>query len=266
MKESIIKNLKLVREKSPLVHSITNYVVMNNTANALLALGASPVMAHAKLEVADMVNIAGALAVNIGTLDEFWVDSMLLAVKEANERDTPWILDPVGAGATAYRNETLTRLLSFKPNVIRGNASEIMSLAKANVQTKGVDSTHSSDDALSYGMQLAKESGAIVCISGATDFVTDGNKVVEIANGHELMGKVTGMGCTATALIAAFMAVEKDYFQATVSGMTLMGLSGEIAAKNSTGPGTLQLNFYDSLYQLEDRHVNQLAKVKHRED
>ncbi|AGA76513.1 hydroxyethylthiazole kinase [Echinicola vietnamensis] len=262
MKESVINNLKTLREKGPLVQSITNYVVMNNTANALLAVGASPIMAHAKLEMADMVKIVHALVVNIGTLDEFWVDSMLLAAKEANERNTPWVLDPVGAGATPYRNETLTRLLTFKPTIIRGNASEIMALAKANVQTKGVDSTHSSDEALAYGKQLSKETAAVVCISGETDYIIDGERLTKVKNGHALMGKVTGMGCTATALIAAFAGITSDPYLATVAGMTTMGLAGEIAARKAEGPGTLQLYLYDALYHLKESEVKQWAKLE----
>lgn len=262
MKESIIHNLKTLREKAPLVQNITNYVVMNSTANALLAIGASPIMAHAKMEMADMVKIVGALVINIGTLDEFWVDSMLLAAKEANERNTPWILDPVGAGATPYRNETLVRLLAFKPSIIRGNASEIMAVAKVNVQTKGVDSTHGSDEALVHGRQLSKDTGAVICISGEVDYIIDGDRVASINNGHQLMGKVTGMGCTATALIAAFSAVEKDMFQATVSAMAVMGIAGEKAALNALGPGTLQLNFYDALYQLEGNEINKRLKFE----
>ncbi|GGZ36791.1 hydroxyethylthiazole kinase [Echinicola pacifica] len=261
MKESIINNLITLREQSPLVQNITNYVVMNNTANALLALGASPIMAHAKQEVADMVNIVGSLVINIGTLDEFWVDSMMLAAKEASATNTPWVLDPVGAGATAYRNETITRLLAFRPTIIRGNASEIMAMAKVNIQSKGVDSRHGSDEALAYGKQLSEETGAVVCISGETDYIIEGKRVCAIHNGHSLMGKITGMGCSATAVVAAFAAIEKDFFQATVSGMTIMGLAGEIASIKAKGPGSMQVEIYDALFSIDKEMILKRAQI-----
>lgn len=233
------------------MHNITNYVVMNNTANALLAAGASPVMAHAHPEVKDMVTIAGALVVNIGTLNEYWVESMRLAAQQAQTSQKPWVLDPVGAGATAYRNQVLEELLQYKPSVIRGNASEIMALVKTTSQTKGVDSTHQSQEALEAGLDLSASTGAVVCISGATDLIIYQNQYRSLSNGHPLMAKVTGMGCTATALIGACCAVySKDFFTATLAAMALMGVAGEIAAEKASGPGTLQLHFLDALHGL----------------
>ncbi|MEX2514038.1 MAG: hydroxyethylthiazole kinase [Cyclobacteriaceae bacterium] len=260
--ESIVNHLKLLRTQKPLVQNITNHVVMNNTANALLAVGASPIMSHAHNEVEDMVKIISSLVINIGTLDEYWVDSMLLASKKANEAAKPWLLDPVGAGATSYRNEVLTRLLSFYPSVIRGNASEILALSKENIVSKGVDSTHQSEQALNAAMALSLQNRCIVCVSGETDFVVSGNTYTSILNGHPMMASVTGMGCTASALIGAVLAVEKDPFKATVSGMAIMGIAGEMAGEKSNGPGTFQVNFYDSLYQLEPGIIEKRVKIQ----
>ena len=262
MKEFIREQIIAVRQQSPLVHSITNYVVMNNTANALLAVGASPIMAHAHSEMVDMVKIVGSLVINIGTLDEYWVKSMELAIGQANTLGKPWVLDPVGAGATPYRDEVLKQLLDLKPTIIRGNASEIMALAKKSTTiTKGVDSSHESAAAVEAAKYLSEQYGSIVCISGATDIIIDKNRLVGLSNGHPLMAKVTGMGCSATALIGAFVAVNPaDPFLATVSAMALMGIAGEKAAQYSAGPGSLQMNFLDQLYQLTD--IAALIKIE----
>ncbi len=259
--ESIIQHLEKVRTTGPLVQNITNYVVMNNTANALLAIGASPIMAHAPAEMEDMVNIVQSLVVNIGTLDQYWVDSMSLAAKRADDINKPWVLDPVGAGASSFRNEALIQLSKFHPTVVRGNASEIMAMAKVRIASKGVDSTHSSMEALDAGKELSSSLQAVVCISGEVDLIIQGDKVAEVANGNPLMARVTGMGCTATALIGAFLAVEEDAFEATLSAMTIMGIAGELAAAKADGPGTLQLHFYDALYQIGGGQIQERAKV-----
>lgn len=241
-----------VRDQSPLVHNITNYVVMNNTANALLSIGASPVMAHAINEVEDMVGIASALVINMGTLSDSWVNAMLLAGKKASHKGIPVVFDPVGVGATPYRTQVAKKIIEdCQPTVIRGNASEIMALYNSSEITKGVDSTVSSNVALDSAKLLAKATNAIVVVSGETDFITDGNRIASVNNGDAIMEKVTGMGCTATAIIGAFAGAEKDLFIATVSAMAVMGIAGEIAAKQSRGPGSMQVNFLDALYQLD---------------
>ncbi|EOZ95187.1 Hydroxyethylthiazole kinase [Indibacter alkaliphilus LW1] len=260
--EAITNAFKKVKEQSPLVQSITNYVVMNNTANALLSLGASPIMAHARSEMEDMVSIISALVVNIGTLDEYWVESMLAAAKKAKSMEKPFVLDPVGAGATPYRNQTLTQLIQIGPSIIRGNASEIMSLASVNIQSKGVDSSNTSDEALDAGKRLSNETGAVVCISGEVDYVILRDKVGKIKNGNPMMAKVTGMGCTASAIVGAFAAVEKDLFTATMAAMAVMGVAGDLAAEKAEGPGTLQLHFYDALYQLNPEQLAEKAIVE----
>ncbi len=263
MQEQLWKSIVLVRDKSPLVQSITNYVVMNNTANALLAVGASPIMAHAHEEMKDMVSIVGALVINIGTLDDYWVKSMHLAIAQANALHVPWVLDPVGAGATPYRNEVLEGLLQLRPTIIRGNASEILALAsKRTSPTKGVDSTHRSTEAVDAALTLNQHFGSVVCISGATDIIVSKDKTVKLSNGHPMMARVTGMGCTATALTGAFVAVHpEDPMNATVAAMALMGVAGELAAQRSKGPGSLQVNFLDSLYTLRESDFAERLKV-----
>ncbi|MCH7401763.1 hydroxyethylthiazole kinase [Belliella kenyensis] len=260
MKASIIQTFEKVKLHPSLVQSVTNYVVMNNTANALLALGSSPIMAHAHEEMEEMSQIIDALVINIGTLDAYWVESMEMAVAAAQKYGKPWILDPVGAGASSYRNETLKKLLEKKPTVIRGNASEIMALAKMSVKSKGVDSTNSSDEAVEGAKLLSNTYGSVVCISGAIDYIIDGDRLVSIANGNPLMAKVTGMGCTATAVIGAFLGRENDPYLATVTAMGIMGVAGDIANEKAEGPGTLQLYFYDALYELTSDIL--MSKIK----
>jgi hydroxyethylthiazole kinase len=265
MKEHLWAVVSAVRQQAPLVHNITNYVVMNNTANALLAAGASPVMAHAHAEVSDMVSLAGALVINIGTLDEYWVKSMNLAVQEARKEKKVWVLDPVGAGATPYRDQVLKELLDYRPTVIRGNASEIMALAMAEAKTKGVDSTRLSDEALEAAYRLHDLTGAVICVSGAVDYIVYQNDYKTISNGSPLMARVTGMGCTASALVGACCAVYPAHpFTATVAAMALMGLAGEMAAKKALGPGSLQLHFLDALYQISETDFSQNLQLGHK--
>ncbi len=255
--EEVWKDVLAIRERSPLVHSITNYVVMNSTANALLAIGASPVMAHAEQEMEDMVElvskVGGALVINIGTLSRDWITSMELAMQTAADREVPIVLDPVGAGATPYRTQTCKQLLeATKPTVIRGNASEIMALLDTSIQTKGVDSAQSADAATESAKQLAIEQGCVVSVSGATDIMTDGTRIFRCERGHAWMPRVTGLGCTASALTGAFLAVNPDFLQAAAHAMMAMGICGEVAAAKADGPGTLQLHFYDALFNLSD--------------
>ena len=248
-KEHLMADMKALREKSPLVHNITNYVAMNFTANALLAAGASPVMAHAVEEMKDMTAIAGALMINIGTLDAQWIEGMLAAGRAMHERGGVIVLDPVGAGATPYRTQTAWQIIEeCHPTIIRGNGSEIMALVNADVKSKGVDSSASSSDALQSAKVLAKRTGAIVTISGAIDYVTDGERVEQLSNGSPMQTLVTAMGCTASSMVAAFAAINPDPFEAALHGMALMGVAGEIATRRSVGPGSLLTNFNDELY------------------
>lgn len=241
--------IEKVREKTPLIHNITNYVVMNNTANALLSIGASPVMAHAIEEVEDIVSISSSLVINMGTLSEKWIESMLSAAKKAKELNTPYVFDPVGVGASKYRTDTAKKIIeSATPNVIRGNASEIMALAQIANTTKGVDSTVNSEDALVAGQNLSKALNNTVVISGEIDYVITQDNVSKITGGSALMGKVTGMGCTATSMVGACIGVESDYHLASCAAMEIMAEAGSKAERLSNGPGSFQMNFLDSLH------------------
>ncbi|MDY0291020.1 MAG: hydroxyethylthiazole kinase [Desulfuromonadaceae bacterium] len=252
-----------IRASAPLVHNITNFVVMNNTANALLALGASPVMAHAREEVEEMTRMAAALVINIGTLSQTWVESMELALATAKSNNIPIVFDPVGAGATTFRTQTCLHLLHHtNPSVIRGNASEIMALDGAQGKTKGVDSSAPEMEAKDAANRLAHRYNCVVCVSGAIDLITDGNNHAQVFNGDPMMPKVTGLGCTASALVGAFCGVNTHYFNATTHAMAVMGICGEIAAQQAKGPGTLQLHLIDSLYNLNYNHIANYAKVK----
>jgi len=255
-------NLKNLREKKPLIHNITNYVVMNYTANALLACGVSPVMAHAAEEVEEMVSFAGALVLNIGTLTPYWIDSMLKAGKRANELNVPVILDPVGSGATRLRTDSAKRLIDdLSIKVVRGNASEVLSLAKEGSKTKGVDSIHSVDEASNVALILAKELNTTLAITGAVDLITDGERIYRVSNGHELMGYVTGTGCTATVIIGAFLAVDSDPVEAATTALAYFGLVGEKAATTAHAPGSFQIAMLDALNTIDEKQMEEGAKI-----
>jgi hydroxyethylthiazole kinase len=257
-----------VRERSPLVHSITNLVVINFNANVLLASGASPVMAHAHEEVTDMVGIAQALVLNIGTLDPYWIESMRLALVAAAKRGIPVVLDPVGAGATPYRNQSIELLLATaSPTVIRGNGSEIMSVAGSAVQTRGVDSSAGANDALGAARALVQRTGGVVCVSGETDHILDKQqRAARLSNGHVWMTKITGVGCSATALIGAFCAVQPDAWRATVSAMAYLGVVGEVAAEKAIakgqGVGSMQAGLLDELQLLDQATFTQRLRME----
>ncbi|MEY4756099.1 MAG: hypothetical protein RJA34_997 [Pseudomonadota bacterium] len=257
----IWSDIAAVRERSPLVHCITNFVVMNFNANVLLAAGASPVMAHAHEEVAAMAGIAQSLVLNIGTLEPYWIDGMKLAAGVAQKRNIPIVLDPVGAGATPYRNQSIEAVMAAAPpTVIRGNGSEIMSVAGSGVATRGVDSSAQACDALSSAQALALRTGGVVCVSGEIDHIVDaGQRWARLSNGHSWMTKITGVGCSATALIGAFCVVQPDAWRATVSAMALMGLAGEIAAEKAIsrgqGVGSMATLLLDELQLLDEGAV-----------
>ena len=261
--ETIWAGLVKIREKAPLIHNITNYVVMNPTANALLALGASPVMAHALEEVAEMVQIAGALVINIGTLSEPWVKAMHKAAVRSRELKIPLVLDPVGAGATPYRTRTLHRLLAAaRPDIIRGNASEIRALVVEGATTKGVDSTTASEEVVGAAQTLSRDHRCTVCVSGAADYIVTGERVLRVLNGDPLMTRVTGMGCSASAFCGAFAAAGSSPWSAAAQAMAIMGIAGEIAAEKAAGPGTLQVHFLDALHNLTREQVDARLRIE----
>lgn len=254
--EALIADLEKIRATAPLVHNITNYVVMEVTANALLAIGASPVMAHSTEEVQDMTALAGSLVLNIGTLSPGWVEAMNLAAAKALDTGTPAVLDPVGCGATPYRTAVSRSLLDTGAcRAVRGNASEIAALAGEAVVTKGVDSTASTDAVEHLGKALAERHKVAVTLSGAVDVVTDGATVVRIGNGDPMMSRITGMGCTATAMVGAFLAVNPDPLAASAHAMILLGLAGELAARGVEGPGSFRVAILDELYNLQPQDI-----------
>ncbi|MEE3877707.1 hydroxyethylthiazole kinase [Vibrio sp. YYF0003] len=257
--ENITQALTAVRQQKPLVVNITNYVVMNNTANALLAIGASPIMAHSKQEMAEMMSFAGALVINIGTLDSEWTPRMIFAVEQANANGKVVVLDPVGCGASTLRTETSRQIARLADKlIIRGNASEIIALAGEQSQSKGVDSLDSSDAALGAAQFLVAEYGANVVISGETDYVVTKSQTVTLGNGHEMMPYVTGMGCTLSALTGAFAAVGDE---TGLAAAAVLGVAGEIAAEQARGPGSLQLTLLDELYQLDEQTLAKRLKL-----
>jgi len=260
--EQTAENLITIRSNKPLVHNITNFVVMNFTANVLLATGASPVMAHAINEVEDMVGFAGALVLNIGTLTDTWVDSMVAAGQKATTINTPIILDPVGAGATTLRTDAAKRILQETGvSIVRGNSSEILALAGSASETRGVDAANTVAEAAGVAKVLAKELGTTLAITGPIDCITDGDRVIEVANGHDLMPYVTGTGCSATAIIGAFAAVEKDMVAAAAGALAFFGLAGEKAAAKAGGPGTFMIELLDALYNLSPEEFKAGARI-----
>lgn len=256
-------NLRALRQTKPLIHNITNFVVMNYTANALLACGASPVMAHAENEVEEMVAYAGALVLNIGTLTDAWVAAMLKAGRRASALGKPIVLDPVGSGATSLRTETAKSILTWtKVSVVRGNASEILSLAGRDAATKGVDATDSMEDAGRAAGALARELGTTLAITGPTDLVTDGRRTLVIEGGHGLMPCVTGTGCSASALVGAFLAVDPDPVSAAATALAFFGLAGERAGARSEGPGSFQIHLLDTLYNLTPEELAHGCRIR----
>jgi len=259
----IWQDILKIRATSPLIHNITNYVVMNTTANALLAIGASPVMAHAIEEVEEMAGLAQALVINIGTLSSPWIEAMLNAGKEAHRRKIPIVLDPVGCGATQFRTRTVQKLIDeIHPTVIRGNASEIKSLIDSGQGTKGVDSMHHPDEVFNDARSLSLSVDCVVSISGPVDLIVQGDELVRIENGHPMMTKVTGMGCTSSAITAAFLAINNSPIQAAAHAMAVMGIAGEFAARQSIGPGSFQVNFLDFLYCMNEAEIMQNLKMR----
>lgn len=259
----IIDALHAVREHKPVVLNITNYVVMNNTANGLLALGASPIMAHSRDELAEMMVFSGALVINIGTLDSLWIERMVFAVAQANKQGKPVILDPVGCGASQLRTQTSRRIAKMAERlIIRGNASEIIALAgiesRDRASSKGVDAIDASETAIDAARYLVRQYHCNVVISGEIDFIIGEKSEISLHNGHTMMPFVTGMGCTLSALTGAFAAVGES---TGLAAAAVLGVAGEIAASQSAGPGSLQLKLLDVLYQLDAETLMQRLKL-----
>jgi hydroxyethylthiazole kinase len=257
--------LATMRRRKPLVHNITNYVVMNETANAILALGALPVMAHAREEVREMVGLAGALVLNIGTLSEDWIEAMVDAGQAANERGVPIVLDPVGAGATAYRTTTAKRLLdSLDVTVLRGNAGEVATLVGVDAEVRGVESVGVGADPAELAREAARSLGVVASVTGAVDHVSDGDRSAAVSNGHELLAAVTGTGCMSSAMTGCFLAANDDAFEAAVEALVAFGVAGEDAAVEAKGPGSFHVNLYDALAGLDPARLTARARVETR--
>jgi hydroxyethylthiazole kinase len=253
----------LLRDKRPLVHHITNYVTVNDCANITMCIGAAPVMADATEEVAEMVSMAGSLVLNIGTLNDRQVGSMLLAGKEANERGIPIVLDPVGAGATRYRTETAHRLMEqLDISIIKGNAGEIGVLAGTGGIVRGVDSGGITGDPLVITRELARSSGSVVIMSGPTDIVSDGQWTYLVDNGHELMGKVSGTGCMASSIVGAFAAANKDRTVAAVAALAAFGIAGENASRRAYSPYSFKVALFDETASLTPETLAERSKVR----
>ena len=256
--------LRAIRERKPLVHQITNYVVMNETANATLALGALPVMAHAGEEVEEMAGLASALVLNIGTLSEHWVEAMLLAGGAATARGIPVVLDPVGAGATAYRTATARRILDLVPvTVVRGNPGEVATLVGASAEVRGVESMGAGMEAAELARAAARRLGAVASVTGPVDHVSDGERVLTVANGHDLLAAVTGTGCMSSALTGCFLAGKPaEPLEAAAEALAAFGVAAEDAAAGADGPGTFHARLYDALYRLDPDTLGGRANIE----
>jgi hydroxyethylthiazole kinase len=256
-------SLRRLREAKPLVHQITNYVVMNETANATLALGALPVMAHAREEAAEMARLAGAVVLNIGTLSPAWVDAMIEAGRAANEKDAPVVLDPVGAGATTYRTETAKRILDeVDVAVVRGNAGEVATLVGVAAEVRGVESIGAASEPAELAREAARTLGVVASVTGPVDHVSDGDRTIAVANGHPLLASITGTGCMSTAMTGCFLAVNAERpLEAAAEALVAFGVAGEDAAVGARGPGSFHVALYDALAALDPDTLDARART-----
>lgn len=254
-----------LRETRPLVHHITNYVTVNDCANITISAGAAPVMADAPEEVCEMVTFAGALVLNIGTLNKGQRESMILAGGMANDRKIPVILDPVGAGATRFRTDTALCLLDdLKVTILKGNAGEIGTLAGAEAQVRGVDSQGVTGDLEKIASQFAKQAGLTVVVSGVNDIVTDGKHNFLVENGHPMMGRISGTGCMAASVTGAFAAVSDDPVIASTAALAAFGIAGEKAAAGARGPYSFKIALFDEMAALKPEDLVSCARIRIR--
>ncbi len=257
------KLLEALRAQPPLVHCITNFVAMNIAANVLLATSASPAMVHAEEEAGEFAAIAGALTINIGTLSAGWLRGMRAAAAAARDNRKPWVLDPVAHYATAFRRQAVASLLELHPTIIRGNASEIIALAGGASRGQGVDSRDPVEQAEASARLLAETHGAVVAVTGATDFVTDGIRAVRIDGGSPWMPQVTALGCSLTCLVGAFAAINPDApFEATIAALAVFAVAGEAAATEAQGPGSFSVRFLDSLARVDGAFLDRHARIR----
>jgi len=262
MKPTPYDLLDRVRQQKPVVHHLTNWVTIYDCAQVVKTLGASPVMAHAQEEVAEMAQIASALVLNIGTLTVDFVVAMKLAAQSANQKGIPVVLDVCGAGATAMRDRKALELLNeVRINVIKGNASEVARISGESVKTRGVDVTEVSGDLVLLAEKLATERKATVVITGKVDIATNGRQTHLVKNGHPLMTRVVGTGCMATSVIGAFAAVETDLSLAAAYALACYEIAAELAAEKASGPASFKERLFDCLYNLDRETVDRMQRI-----
>lgn len=254
--------LDRIRKEKPVIHHLTNWVTIYDCAQVVKTLGASPVMAHAREEVAEMAAIASALVLNIGTLALEFVEAMKLAARSANEKGIPVVLDVCGAGATKFRDHKCLELLNeVRISIVKGNASEIARIAGESVKTRGVDAAEIKQDLIELAGRLSRERRCIVAVTGKEDIITDGHTTYLVANGHPMMPHVVGTGCMAASVIATFAAVEKDLALAAASGLVCFGVAAELAAQKAKGPAAFKAELFDRLYQLDKKTIERMQAV-----
>jgi hydroxyethylthiazole kinase len=256
--------LRKLRERKALVHQITNYVVMNETANATLALGALPVMAHAREEVEEMVALAGALVLNIGTLSPAWVEAMLTAGRAATQRGIPIVLDPVGAGATSYRTDTARRILDeVGVTVLRGNAGEVATLVGVDAEVRGVESMAVASEPAELAASAGRALGCVASVTGPVDHVSDGQRTLSVSNGHELLAAVSGTGCMSSAITGCFLAAKPEApVETAAEALAAFGVAAEDAARDAKGPGSFHVGLYDALAALDPETLDERARIE----
>lgn len=253
--------LSAIREKSPLIHCITNTVTQNMVANVLLSVGGSPAMVDLEVEARQFAGVVDALLVNLGTPIGEQVGASLAAAEVAHGLGTPWVLDPVAVGFLAVRTALAQQLLAFRPSVIRGNASEILALARFASSGRGVDSSDAASDALNAGRQLALDHGSVVAISGPIDLITDGQRTFEVHNGHAFLTQVTGGGCALGGVLAAGSSVSQDLALDVTRLCAGYALAAERAARVARGPSSFQVSFIDELFSLSDADIDAEGKI-----
>lgn len=259
----IAKTVQQIRPRNPLIHNITNYVVMDFTANVLLAIGASPAMVHSPKESAEMTALSDALVLNIGTLSKDWLEGMEKSLQLAQAIKKPVVLDPVAVGCTKFRKEAIDRLLQSQHiTVIKGNASEILAIAQNANASKGPDALHDVTEATHAAIEIATQYHCVICVTGQKDFITDGKNSSWVLNGHPLLQTITGTGCAASTIVASFLTVEPNPLIATISAMVFYGVAAEIAAKKAAAPASFRMALIDSLYTLTEEDILSYGKFE----
>lgn len=252
-----------IRRNAPLIHNITNLVMQNDTADVIAAMGGTQMTLHTREEAHAAASIADALAINSGTLDEAWLECAHEAIYAILTRGRPWILDPVAAGLSDYRTQSIFKLLQLGPTIIKANASEILVLAGSQEAGRAADAIHSVDYAAAAADKLAREHGCVVVVTGSEDLVTDGERRVRMANGHAMMSRMIGSGCMLTSVVGCFLAVIEAPFEAALAAVAYFTVAGEIAAEQAGGPGTLKPLLIDNLYSLNGEMLGERLRIRH---